>query len=254
MKRSQLFILDRAMLGMMADRDIDATFRDMVELGIAGPPYPDFAIQVPAGAIMSSASDPDHSWDDLANDEAWDRSERSLLEMPIRVTYADRPPNRDMECEMFIGTMDGKRWEYVGEAVRAIDADQFKFEEFQRSSADVSAHLYRTLVVLLATRNVIHDVKHNKLAKFKLGKKPGNDFDYVTTLRVGTIHVDDHDEKREATGETRRPHLRRGHVRNQRYGPGFQYTRKVFIKPIFVNGYQNNGDDHRIAYNVGVSR
>lgn len=50
-------------------------------------------------------------------------------------------------------------------------------------------------------------------------------------------------------GRRVRPHLRRGHVRRQHYGPGREFIRQVFIEPVFVNA-DEGWIAERTAYNV----
>lgn len=90
------------------------------------------------------------------------------------------------------------------------------------------------LIVLLATRNVEKHTKENKLKSLGIGKRSARGrFDYVTTLRVPKELPDDHDNP--PTGGAVTPHLRRGHIRKQRHGPGNIQVKKLFIEPIFVN-------------------
>jgi hypothetical protein len=48
-------------------------------------------------------------------------------------------------------------------------------------------------------------------------------------------------ERSDAPGKGKAPHLRRGHIRMQRCGPGLSELRKVLIPPTFVNGDQYGG-------------
>ena len=42
----------------------------------------------------------------------------------------------------------------------------------------------------------------------------------------------------DGTGGPVRPHLRRGHIRNQPHGPGNSEVRRIFIQPMFINADQ----------------
>ena len=47
-----------------------------------------------------------------------------------------------------------------------------------------------------------------------------------------------------------RPHLRRGHIRNQHYGEGNKEIKKIFIQPVFVNADEGWIENQRKAYVV----
>ena len=108
------------------------------------------------------------------------------------------------------------------------------------------------LLVALAAKNAVKTTKENKLAKLGIGKKnPKNSYAYTTTISIGKI-TETTEGEGGSGGWTVRPHLRRGHIREQRYGPNNQYSKKVFIQPVFVNA---SGDfiNSRAAYNVKVA-
>jgi hypothetical protein len=98
--------------------------------------------------------------------------------------------------------------------------------------------------VLLATRNVTREVKTSKLAKLGIGK---NSYSKTTTLRIGNVTELQGSEA--GIGVNRRPHLRRGHIRRQKYGPGFQFEKKIFVQAVFVNA-DEDWIAERTAYNV----
>jgi hypothetical protein len=107
------------------------------------------------------------------------------------------------------------------------------------------------LIALLATRNIIKSVEHNKLARLGIGGKRAGSarrFEYVTTISVPSKLEENHESVRE--GREVAPHLRRGHIRHQRYGPGLAYFRQIWIAPVFVNA-DKEWVSKRRAYNVG---
>jgi hypothetical protein len=100
------------------------------------------------------------------------------------------------------------------------------------------------LVAVLASRNVVKTVKHSKAAKLGIGK---NRYEYTTTLSVPTQLENDPDHA--PTGRTVCPHLRRGHIRRQHYGPNRELIKQVWIAPVFVNADERFVNSRK-AYNM----
>jgi hypothetical protein len=185
------------------------------------------------------------TWDEAA--EAGDPWAQFSKDLPIRFHFTNCMNEHQSYTMVEFQNRDGKWDDLVAAVLRHTRPDD-KPLDWKQHFGDMAAQLIRLLVVSLGTRNVERVTKRNSLARFGLGKKPGADYDYVTTIRMGKLVVYDDDEPNHV-GDTRRPHLRRGHVRNQHYGPKNQYIKRVWIAPVFVNGYVP-GDDHRTAYNV----
>ncbi len=238
--KQQLFVLDRDMLAAMAPSEVLATYKDMHELGIASPPFPDLTIQVPCGAIIYVNGK--GNFDAIADSSPNDWQAQELRDAPVRFEYTDCNPEKG---EAGIKLEIRGRWVDLLEFALTLPEP----EPFWLSAQALAGELIRLLVVSLATRNVERVTKQNRLAKFGIGKD--KNFTYVTTLRIGKITISEGESS--PTGETRRPHLRRGHIRNQHYGPKNQYSKRVWIEPIFVNGFSDADNAHRERYNVRAS-
>jgi len=148
------------------------------------------------------------------------------------------------------------------------DFDQLTFEftapkfkpGFVRSSGDmerksnlpISKTLAYLLVVLLATKNSVRVTKQHKLAKLGIGPKRGHkSYPRVTTISLpSTLPAC---EEHPPTGRTVTPHLRRGHIRHQKYGPKLAFTRAILIEPCFVNA-DADFVSARKAYNLSFSQ
>lgn len=98
------------------------------------------------------------------------------------------------------------------------------------------ASVYRAvLCVLLATPNVVKTREKDKLLCLGIGK--GRGAKYTTSLSIGKVEYEDDGisvpgvEPRDV-----RPHLRRGHIRNQVCGEGRAERKRIFVPPCFVNG------------------
>jgi hypothetical protein len=100
---------------------------------------------------------------------------------------------------------------------------------FARTLADV-------LIVLLATRNVVKTSKENKLARLGIGKH--SRYARVTTISCPARERLDNDGT-SAPGKPRAPHLRRGHIRRQRYGQALTLVKSIWVEPCFVNADAN---------------
>lgn len=121
-------------------------------------------------------------------------------------------------------------------------------------TGDMCERAANILITLLATRNAVKETTENKLAKLGIGSKKigsAKRYAYVTTIGVPKELEDDVEHK--PTGATRAPHLRRGHIRQQPYGPGRAFRRAQFIQPIFVNA-DPDFVSKRAAYNVSAAR
>lgn len=115
---------------------------------------------------------------------------------------------------------------------------------------DLGLSLASYLIVLLATRNVEKTVRVNKLAKLGIGKKnPTNSYSRVTTITIPEMLPES--EEHPPTGRTVCPHLRRGHIRRQHYGPERAFIKRVWIAPIFVNA-DEGFVSQRQAYNLSL--
>lgn len=113
-----------------------------------------------------------------------------------------------------------------------------KHEWFANGSEEAKAgdviinYASRLLIGLLATKNIRKDREHNKLAKLGIGK---NRFAYTTTLRLPSEFGSEAACAYAArTGHPIRPHLRRGHKRDQWF-PSEGVHKPIWIEPCFVN-------------------
>lgn len=103
-------------------------------------------------------------------------------------------------------------------------------EEFMR--------IFDTFLVLLATRGVRKELRIGNRVALLNRPVPAIAYTYVYIQEQ-----QDYDPITKTTSLSRlktRLHLRRGHVRNQPYGPGKLQTKKIFINPCLV-GYEDQG-------------
>lgn len=103
------------------------------------------------------------------------------------------------------------------------------------------------LITVLATRNIVKHTVERKSVKLGIGKK-NNRYRYSTTISLPD-ELEDCSEH-STQGQPKCPHLRRGHIRRQHYGPHNSFIKKIWIQPVFVNADENYVST-RTHYNLG---
>lgn len=231
----QCFILSEEVLRAVSVEEIDATWEDMKELELNKPPYEAFDVVIPSSIIQIV-------------DEAGNKT--------------PAPNDQNMRIR-FVGhtatwlVQTSKGWiNYMSEMHRVMETVMKKdrrlrlyqtHEDLDEEFLNCSQGIYRILIVMLATRNAAKTRKECKTLRLGIGSKERNR--YTTTITIGK--VTEQAEPSKPTGTKVRPHLRRGHIRRQHYGPGRQYVKQIFIEPVFVNA-DEGWIAERTAYNVGV--
>lgn len=238
----QLFQIPYDLLHSVKPEVAMDTFSDMVDLDIANPPYPEFGIST-----------------DWFVDEYGKR-------MQITFWYAPTKDNPEiLKAIEALYKAEGRNPDYpfetilVGYEIGKARLDLKKYIKWGMESSQSKPLLitinrmttsYVHLIVLLATKNVIKTTVRNRLAKFGVGKQRA---EYVTTLSIGTITETEY-EHGTPSGREVRPHLRRGHIRNQRHGPELIFVKKIWVQPVFVNSDREYVPAERVAYNVSKFR
>lgn len=233
----QCFVLGTELFEAVSFDEIDATWKDMESLGIAKPPYPTFDVVVPEGKIIELV-------DTEGNCKPADSG------MQIRVRFL---PDGAHANWLGRGRTGGPWYDLPG-AVTLVSR-QLELEDGRKRNdpedmmlgfARTGGEILKLLVVLLATRNAMKERKECKLLKLGIGSKERNR--YTTTIKIGK--VTEHTEPSQAGGK-KRPHLRRGHVRRQHYGPHNELVKQIFVEPVFVNA-DEGWIAERTSYNVGL--
>jgi len=233
----QCFHISRELSHSFSLEEINATYVDMEEMGIAYLPYPDLDIISPASAIFKLRGY------DKADHGAIETYETMLIK--LRYTgglgsewYAKIPSGRWIPISEDFEVFMRMRREH-SEIARDI-------EGFTGNNRDYVLSIWRRLlIVALATRNIIKEVREHKAAQLGIGK---GEYAATTTLKLGTI-TESQFEGHGGTHASPRPHLRRGHIRRQHYGPLNELVKKIWVAPTMVNVDQEFVD-RRTAYNV----
>lgn len=240
------FFLPESLFETLDPDEVDATFEAMVECQVAKTPFEAFCITVPERAVIK-----------ITGEKKEDRDPTHMLEFyfigmsePLALDGHQSATGR-----MKVFSWHGRRSvEYFIALANCCAAGEMEEETAARLTVglqNLGADLIKLLVVLLATRNVKKTREKNKLAALGIGKKrQGANHSYTTTISYS--HSEDRETEVTGTGRQVRPHLRRGHVRRQHYGPKGEFIKKVFIEPTFVNS-DKEFVSFRERYNVSLA-
>jgi hypothetical protein len=128
--------------------------------------------------------------------------------------------------------------------------DQKTYDELVKAMQTITLDLSCLLVVILSTKNIEkNDVVDKDLVRGRFNKSKAYRKDYPITTTITIGKISETHTSSEHGGGTCRPHLRRGHIRTQKYGPNWELSKKIFIEPVFVNADEGWIAERR-AYNV----
>jgi hypothetical protein len=220
---NELFIISREAWEALSEEEVEATVEGLKVVQAYGLPYPKIDILVGVDYAVR--------W----IDKAGATTQRPPLGPEVVLLFEgvslESPPE-------VVAIHDKKFGTYYPVAHRGFDETK------------VAMRLANMLITLLATKNVVKDRNENKPPKPGHGRtNVVRGYRYVTTLRPPRTADMEDDIEHKPTGRTNRPHLRRGHVRGQRYGKGFEFVKSIWIAPVFVNA-DPSFMSTRTAYNL----
>ena len=248
--KPQLFIIADEIWQNSSIDEIDATVEDMQAMDIFYPPCRHFEVVVSAEITLHMLEDFKFSSPkyidyyknnhyrvevEILQDENW--SSNCIAELTHKL--------------METGEWVGANWLANKNFIEGVITKE-RYEMRRSEIASTTSHIIRVLLVALATKNIVRKNGPSRMAKQVI--KPTaikRDYEYTTTLTIGKVVGSERTEG-DTGGWKVRPHLRRGHIREQRYGPNNQLLKKVFIQPVFVNA-ADGVMSQRKAYNVRVA-
>jgi len=246
----QLFRLSSEVLDALTIKEMKSTLIDMMEMGIADVPYKEFAIEVNRKFIskMMNLEDED--------------SQLQMIESAKKMKI-EYDPNTQFKLMVIV---NGKNysihrcykdewidWDYdLLIKYKSHLLDKASYDRLRNQVKSISANILGILIVLLATKNHVKEDRVDKdIARGRYNKKQAYRKDYPITTTISIGKITETYEGKGGTGSKKRPHMRRGHIRTQHYGPNRELTQKIFIQPVFVNA-DEGWIAKRRAYNVGA--
>jgi hypothetical protein len=220
-EKRELFVIGPKALMAVTPEEVKSTIAGLKELNLYSLPYDEVDIQIPVRINSDECSDEQTAF-----------------------FWCTKKPNSSIRM---VGCRSDKSWK--GIFTEYPNGELWKQKNDQYVGRFVG-EIIEILVALLATKNALKTTRESKLAKLGIGKKR-KAFNKLYS-RVTTITVPDDlpsDKEHPPTGRTVCPHLRRGHIRWQHYGPQWAFMKKIWIEPVLVNA-DESFVSNRQAYNL----
>jgi hypothetical protein len=222
--KPHLFRLSDEVLGCFDIDDVAATYDDMVEMGLNKDPYDYYCIELATPFLLNYAK---FIGMESGNYETAMESAKGWTWCFYYMVFEETD---SYSAEIFIKIPTGQMFNYGQLCRDAVEED----ETFERTITIIEESLKCFLIMLLATKNIDKKtVENSKRAISPKSKKDSKYYSHTTTLKIGKIT--ESYGSANGTGGAKRPHLRRGHIRTQRFGKGNAEVKKIFIQPVFVN-------------------
>lgn len=207
------------------------TFNDMAGLGLIDPPFREFAVRFSLRAVTVTAV----KVDALSNDKKLNSEE------DLEKEVLDAWGNQIILLKYDSFKRDKAGISFTSEFEFIQDKNGKQNDILERLSVDtldaMSNAIYNILIVLLATKNIDRKVVINSARSgSKRARDDAKNYSSTTYLNIGKItETCNGGSSGNRSGGPTRPHLRRGHIRLQRYGEGLKESKQIFIQPTFVN-------------------
>jgi hypothetical protein len=210
------FKISSDVLSAVSIHDIMKTARDMKSMNIYDPPFQKMSVHFKARFMEEIRAQ-------LRKEK---HNENYPLKMEIIFDYEFI--GRDSHMDIFLAH---NGFDFVKINPSSLGSSGQKDLRWMASTAIM------ILIVLLATKNIQKNVEIcNKPNSRNRREQTLSKYSSTTTISIGKISKTM--RSADGTGGPVRPHLRRGHIRNQPYGTGNSEVKRVFIQPMFVNADQ----------------
>jgi hypothetical protein len=248
----QRFVISPELFKSVSPEEVEATWQIMTKFNINKPPYQYFDIELSSENVFSKQvtipkGTKYHNFENLLEEAA--KVTHYIPGRNVLIKYDFQDDLKDIGCiaSMWVDAGDGIFVKFIptknGMSEAHTSYDNYSKRRTELGTLEVYTEtippfctaIYKLLVVLLATKNIIKEIKIDKLAKLGIGKnkhKPHT----VTYLKIGKItETITKSGKPVPTGTILMPHLRSGHIRHQHYGLGNKYIKEIYIHSTFVN-------------------
>lgn len=257
--RPELFLISSETILAMDAEELMATYNDMEELGIAHLPYSCLDIGIPGDFLIGVK--------EREEPGAWSMRFALPVNNPIAVEDKDEFDirTRNMHTREILEIYGGAfkdhevRFRFLNEkplcgwikypSGQWSPMGWWDDDDHGKGKTQAGYALRKILIVLLGTKNIVKTRTKDKLLSMGIGTKKNNHRPlYTTTI---TLPRPEHMETEgpHIPGLSKRPHLRRGHKRNQKYGPKLQFVKPIWIEPVFINA-DEDFVSARTAYNT----
>lgn len=249
--KNELFIISPAAIAACDDEVLHQTVKDLKELDLLHLPYPKIdilamadwcpSVTIPAGTDVSALA---HLLNSIGAIQFTHKTDSclALRAVGFQLLIAGDEVYSTYEAA-YLDLMPPRYHAFS----KVLTIPSGTLPDWNRAIGKLGLYL----VTLLATRNVVKQTSVNKLARLGIGTRKGtpskSSYPRVTTITIPHDLPDDEDHA--TVGKPKAPHLRRGHIRHQHYGPENTLTKQVWIQPIFVNADEDFVSS-RVRYNL----
>lgn len=207
------------------------TVSDMHNMGLNDPPFKDFAIRMSLRSVAVIVNKTERF---VGEEKSGRDIEKKILELWGNQTII-------FEYKDFIKDDNALKYNKYISFIK--DKNKIKTESdplsiLSENTLDKMFNMaYDVLIVLLATKNVDRKVVINSARSgSKRARDDAKNYNSTTYLNIGKItETCRGGSPGGGLSGPVRPHLRRGHIRLQRYGEGLKESKQIFIQPTFVN-------------------
>jgi hypothetical protein len=222
-KKPHLFRLSPEVIDCFDIDDAVATYDDMAEMYLDQDPYDFYCVEVNTSFILKFSGF-------LGMGDGNFEETKRIAEKWVWVFQYQTFEDETYIGEVFVTLPSGRVANYSQSAIEDKAADA--------AITHIEQSLRCFLKVLLATKNIDKKTTFNhKRSVSPRTQKDAKRYSHTTLIKIGKI-TESYGSST-GSGGVKRAHLRRGHIRTQRFGKGNAEVKKIFIQPVFVNADEN---------------